>query len=157
MFENILGKIKTASSSDNKEQKDLVEKISKMNLSDMKTYVNDRISDFPISEDGLNEVLRKLLNVNENTSKRYIEIDDMDSKIKKGFDLILSILKNKKVTIVTIELVNKLLENSKDIIEKYDKDNQDIYSSRFKTAINTAIENVNKKLDLKIKMDLMKR
>jgi len=155
MFSNMLGKIKNFSSDENQEKKDLTDKISKMNLTDMRAYINNRIPDFSIDEDGLNEVLHKLLEVNEKTSKRYIEIDDMDSKIKKGFDLVLSILTNKKVTVTTIELVNEFLDKSKDIVQKYDRENKQIYYTKFKDAMELAIKYMNAKAELQRKMDVI--
>jgi len=155
MFSKILGKIKGEASDKNLDNKELVAKISKMNLTDLRTYINNRIVDFPVDEDGLSEVMHKLLKVDEKTSKRYIEIDDMDSKIKKGFDLILSILTNKKITVATIELVNKFLEMSQDIIEKYDKDHKQIYSTKFKDSMKLAVEEITAKVELKRKMNII--
>ena len=77
MFSKMLGKMKS-SSSDNQEKKELIDRISKMNLTDMRAYINNRVPDFPVDEEGLSEVLHKLLEVDEKTSKRYIDIDDMD-------------------------------------------------------------------------------
>jgi hypothetical protein len=155
MFSSILGKAKVKKGDENKEHKELVDKISKMNLTDMRSYINNKISNFEIDEDGLSEVMRKLLKVNSKTSKRYIEIDDMDSKIKKGFNLVLSVLTNKKITVTTIELVNEFLEMYADIIEKYDKDHKEIYSSRFKDAIGQAIEGINMQAELNKKMKVI--
>ncbi|WP_373035751.1 hypothetical protein [Sulfurimonas sp.] len=155
MFSNMLGRMKNFSLDKNQENKELTDKISKMNLTDMRAYINNRIPDFSVDEDGLNEVLHKLLEINENTSKRYIDIDDMDSKIKKGFDLVLSILTNKKVTVTTIELVNEFLDKSKDIVQKYDKENKQIYYTKFKDAIDLAIEYMNAKAELQRKMDVI--
>ena len=152
MFSNILGKISGNDSSQNKE---LIEKISKMNLVDMKTYINNRIPEFFVDEDGLSEIMRKLIRVDANTDKRYIEINSIDSKIKKCFDLVLTILINKKITITTIELVNEFVETYKDIIEKYDKENKQIYSSKFQNAINLAINDISKMADLKRKMEVV--
>ncbi|WP_294963785.1 hypothetical protein [Sulfurimonas sp.] len=155
MFSKMLGKMKESSSDNDQINKELVEKIANMNLTDMRNYVNDRIAKFPVSEDGLSEIMYKLLEVNDKTSKRYINIDDMDSKIKKGFDLILKILINKKITVTTIELVSKYLEESKNIILKYDKDNKQIYGSKFIDSIAIAIENMNKRSELQRKMDII--
>ncbi len=143
MFGKLLGKIKGESGDEGHENSELIAKISKMNLTDMKAYINNRVPDFQIDEDGLSEVMRKLLKLDEKTSKRYVEIDDMDSKIKKGFELILVILVNKKITVTTIELVTEFLDMSKDIIEKYDKEHKQIYDSRFKEALSTAVDIVN--------------
>jgi len=146
MFSNIFEK---------KKSRDLVDRISRMNLSDMRVYINNRIPDFPVEEEGLIEILHKLLEVDEKTSKRYIEIGDMDSKIKKGFDLVISILTNKKVSVTIIELVNDFFEKSKDIIEKYDKENKQIYFSKFKDAIDLAIENMNARSEFQKKMGVI--
>jgi hypothetical protein len=150
----MLGKMKS-SSSDNQENRELVDRISKMNLTDMRAYINNRVPDFPVDEEGLSEILHKLLEVDEKTSKRYIDIDDMDSKIKKGFDLILVILKNKKITVTTIELVNEYLELSRDMVQKYDKDNKQIYCTKFKDSIALAVDNMNAKSELQRKMDVI--
>ncbi len=152
MFGKILGKVRGEVDSGNKE---LISKISKMNLTDMRSFVNNQIPDLEICEDGLNEVMHRLASVDKKTTKRYIEIDDMDSKKKKGFELVLNILSHKNVTVVTIESVNKFLENSKDIIDKYDKENKQIYSSRFQDATELSIAEMNARADLKRKMGVI--
>ena len=152
MFGNILGKIRGETDKGNKE---LVGKISKMNLTDMRSYINNQMPDMQVCEDGLSEVMHRLSSVDTKTTKRYIEIDDMDSKKKKGFELILNVLSNKKVTVVTIESVNKFLEISQDIIEAYDKEHKQIYNSRFQDATNLAISEINARAELKRKMGVI--
>ena len=85
--------------------KELNNKIPKMNLNDMRSYINNKVVDFSVSEDGVEEVIKRLISINKETSKRFIEIDDMDIKIKKAFELIITILENKKITVVGLELV----------------------------------------------------
>ena len=155
MLSKILAKTKDASAEKSKEHKELVAKISKMNLTDMRAYINNRILDNLVSEEGLNEILHKLLKVDEKTSKRYIDGGDMDSKIKKSFDLILNILKSKKINVTAIELVNEFLEVSKDIVQNYDNKHKQIYDTKFRNAIILAIDNINKKVELKRKMDVV--
>ena len=79
MFSNLLGKNKEEASED-KEYLALVEKISKMNLTDMRSYVNNKLNDFAITQAGLVEVMKKLTARDEETSKTYLQMDDMDSK-----------------------------------------------------------------------------
>ncbi len=146
MIASKLGKKK--GNSDSKIDKELIQKISNMNLTDMKVYINDRLSNFVVSGDGLNEIIKKLLVVNEKTSKRYIEADDMDSKKKKGFDLVLAILTNKKVTFTAIEQAEQFIHIYKEIIENYDKTYKDIYLSRLKDAIETAVANISLKAEI---------
>ena len=51
MFGNILGKKKSEVSSEDREHAELVEKISKMKLTDMRAYINNRILNFEVNED----------------------------------------------------------------------------------------------------------
>ncbi len=140
MFGNILGKSKSESSEDSA-NKAIVEKISKMNLSDMRLYVNNKLNDFEVTEDGLSEVMRRLISKDEN-EKNFIQSDAMDSKIKKAFDLVIIIATNKKITIVITELIQEFIELYKDIITKYDKDNKQIYESRLKDSLGGAIKTI---------------
>jgi len=149
----VLGK-KNKSEDENLD-KDLVKKVSKMNLNDMRFYINGKMTDFDISEDGIEEVLKRLILTNKETSKRFIEIDDMDSKIKKAFELILSILDNKKITVVGVELVQKFIEMYQDIILDYDTRNKQIYSSKFREKIISCLDSINAKTDLINKMTVV--
>jgi len=151
----MLGKIGISKNDKEKKHNELVERISKMNLTDMRSYINNRISDLPVSADGLEEVLKRLLEVDEKTQKRYIDIEDMDSKIRKGLDLIINILANRKLSIEAIEAAIELFEVSKEMIEKYDTDNKQIYLSKIRESLNKAIENMNKKSEIQRKMGVI--
>ena len=157
MFGSILGRKKEEISTEDKEHQELVEKISKMNLTEMRSYINDKIKDFEVSEDGLNEVLSKLVTPDAKTKDYYVKADDMDSKKKKAFDLVLSAAKNKKVNVVTVELIQKFTEVYKDIIKNYDKEYKEIYESRFNDAIELALTNITQKSELKNKMDVLQQ
>ncbi|MEO1938655.1 MAG: hypothetical protein ABGW85_08505 [Sulfurimonas sp.] len=157
MFGSILGRKKEEISAEDKEHQELVEKISKMNLTEMRSYINNKIKDFEVSEDGLNEVLSKLITPDAKTNNYYVKVDDMDSKKKKAFDLVLSAAKNKKVNVVTVELMQKFMDVYKDIIANYDKEHKEIYESRFKDAIELALSNITKKSELKNKMDVLQQ
>ncbi len=147
MFGNILGKIKGEDNED-KAHKELVEKISKMNLTDMKAYINNRMPGLGIDETGLSEIMSKLIKLDEKTSKRYIDANDMDSKIKKGFELVLSILVNKKITVLAIEQVDEFIKIYKEVIDTYDKKHKQIYGSRFKEALGKAVDGINLRAEL---------
>lgn len=155
MFGNILGKKKSEVSSEDREHAELVEKISKMNLTDMRAYINNKILNFEVNEDGLVEVMRRLTTKNSETSKRYIEIDDMDSKIKKGFDLVISIASHAKITVVALEQIQEFIELYSDIITKYDRDHKQIYETRLKDSISKAIANIGEIAELKRKMNVL--
>ena len=155
MFGNILGKKKSEVSSEDKNHAELVQKISKMKLTDMRAYINNKILNFEVDEDGLVEVLRKLTTRNSETSKRYIEIDDMDTKIKKAFDLVISIASHAKITVVAVELIQEFITLYNDIIVKFDRDNKQIYESKLKDSLDRAIGNIGEMADLKRKMNVL--
>ncbi|MDY0122210.1 MAG: hypothetical protein RBR54_09725 [Sulfurimonas sp.] len=148
MFSRILGK---------KESKDpcddgLQEKISKMNLTEMRAYVNNKAE---VSEQGLIEILKRLTTKDSETSKRYIELDDMDVKIKKAFDLIITIAQHKKITVVAIELIVEFIHFYEDVIEKFDEENKQIYKSKLKEALDVALKNMDGISKLKKKLGLL--
>ena len=141
MFESILGSSKSESSEDKGHQM-IVARVAKMNLTDMKTYVNNKLDDFGICEDGLTEVMKMLNSTNAQTSKRFIESDAMDSKKKKAFDLVISIAENKKTTVAVLELVQEFIKMYKDIITQYDTDNKQIYFDKFKNALKKSLNTI---------------
>ena len=153
MFGNILGKSKEESSGD-KEHDEIVQKVSKMNISDMRVYINNKLTDFEISEDGLSEVMRKLLS-KDAKEKRFIESDAMDSKIKKAFDLVIIVSASKKITVVTTELIQDFITQYSDLIEKYDTDNKQIYASKLNDALAKSISSITEMAELKRKMGVL--
>lgn len=154
MFGSILGKKKDKTTQEVK-NKEIFEKVSKMNLTEMRTYINNRIKDFEISEAGLVEVMHRLIQEDSTTSKRYIQEDDMDSKKKKAFDLVLTIGSSKKITIAVIELIQEFIKVYAEMIAKFDKDYKQIYHSRFKECIEKGIVIVEKTADYNRKMGVL--
>jgi hypothetical protein len=155
MFSKILGKKKSEAEGSNKEHAELAERVSKMNLTDMRSYVKNKIPNFEVSEDGLIEVMKRLVTPDKNSSKRYIEPDDMDSKIKNGFELVMAISDSRKMTIETIELMQEFIEVYSDIILKYDTDNKQIYGSRLNDAVSKAVLNVGQMVELTQKANVL--
>lgn len=142
MFGNLLGKKKESAPVN--ENAHVALKVSKMNLTEMRTYVNNKLSDFEITNEGLIEVMNRLVFIDEKTSKTYLQMDDMDTKKKKGFDLVLIVAKSKFVSVEIVELLQEFLKVYEELIAKYDKDFKEIYSSRFIDATELAIDSVNK-------------
>ena len=118
----------------------IAKRVERMNLIDMRIYVNNQVSKCPLSEEGLNEVMKKLISKDEKTLRRFIETDDMDSKIKKAFELVLLIGKNKKLTSLTVKFILDFMKIYIDIIRQYDTKNKEIYASRFVDIVNNSIQ-----------------
>ncbi len=142
MFGNILGRKKEETSEEDKANALIVERISKMTLTDMRAYVKNRMSGLESCEDGLIAVMNRLITKNEDTLKRYIEVDDMDTKIKKGFELVLSVSTHKKVTVTSVEQIQEFITLYDDIILKFDTDNKQIYGSRLKDALENSLQTI---------------
>ncbi|MDF1879597.1 hypothetical protein JHD46_08105 [Sulfurimonas sp. SAG-AH-194-C20] len=139
MFGNLLKKKETCDDKMDDTCKELMLKINKMNLTEMRSYINNKIKDLEPSTEGLNLLLERLTKVESTSKKSYINSDDMDSKKKKAFDLVLSVMGNKKINIQSIELMQIFLEVYEEIIKDYDKEHKDIYSSRFNDAISNGV------------------
>lgn len=153
MFGTLLSKNKDTESENETSQ--IVAKVSKMNLSEMRSYVNNKAINLAISEDGILEVLRKLTNIDEQNSKRYLQLDDMDSKKKKGFDLVILICKNIHMNVEIVEVVQEFTVVYEELISVYDTEHKDIYASRLTDAIGLAIDSVNKHSELNRKTKVL--
>jgi hypothetical protein len=155
MFESLLCRKKQDISVNDKQHSILLNKIDKMNLTEMRSYIKNNISGLESSSDGLILVMNKLITKNAKTSKRYIEPDDMDSKLKKAFELVLAIAMHKRISVHTVELLQQFLEIYMDMILKYDKENKEIYLSRLKKAIKQSIVNIHNITELDRKMKVL--
>ncbi|MEA2098731.1 MAG: hypothetical protein U9P72_01220 [Campylobacterota bacterium] len=153
MFNDILNKKKQEK---DEQCNDIKEKISKMNLSEMRVYVNDNLKSFALSECGLREIMSRLVS-KDSASKRFIESDAMDSKIKKAFELVLLIASSKKMTVATTKLIENFISLYGDLIMKFDTDNRQIYDSKLKNSLILAIENVAKISVYKNKREILER
>ncbi|MFT5660445.1 MAG: hypothetical protein ACI9TV_001086 [Sulfurimonas sp.] len=153
MFANILGKSKEEANED-KEHQIIVDKVAKMNLVDMRVYVNNKLNDFEICTDGLSEVMRKI-NSKDINGKRFIETDAMDSKKKKAFEIVIMVSNSTKLSIFVAELIQEFIEFYKDIIMKYDTENKDIYGRKLKIALAKSIGTISTMADMNRKMKVI--
>jgi len=153
MFVKMFGK--RDKSQDEQTDSYLIEKISKMNLTEMRSYVKNSIKDFEVSVDGMNEIMKKLTSLDEKTQTYYIKSDDMDVKKKKAFDLFIAILTSKQINVQTIELAQNFLENYKEIIDDFDTRNKQIYASKLTDTLERAINIINQYAQLQNKMNIL--
>ncbi len=133
----------------------LIEKIAKMNLTEMRSYIKNNMKDLTLSVEGANEVMKKLISFDEKTQTYYIKNDDMDTKKKKAFELFIAVLTNKHINMKTIELAQKFLENYKELINDYDTRNKQIYSSKLTETLKSAINTINQYSKLQNKMNVL--
>lgn len=147
MLSKILGKKKDKNAS-----QDIEYKIAKMNLTEMKAYLNNKHPEDKIDQEGVIALMNRLISQDKKTSNYYIQESDLDAKIKKAFDLVISISASKKVTVVAVELIREFMDTYSDLIKKYDTENKDIYSSRFNDALSNASGRIHTIADINNKM-----
>jgi len=155
MFENLLKK-KLTKSDKEIALEHITQKVSTMNLSEMRTFVRGKVESLPICEDGLNIVLKRLTLVDENSEKLYINSDDMDSKKKKAFDIVILIASSTLVNVVAVEYIQKFMEVYKKLIEEYDTQYKEIYMSRLTDAAMLTINTINIRSALNDKMSILR-
>ncbi|MEN4045644.1 hypothetical protein [Sulfurimonas sp. NWX367] len=133
----------------------LIEKIAKMNLTEMRSYIKNNMKDLALSVEGANEVMKKLISFDEKTQAYFIKNDDMDIKKKKAFELFIAVLTNKHINMETIESAQKFLEIYKELINDYDTRNKQIYSSKLVETLKSAINTINQYSKLQNKMNIL--
>ncbi len=138
MFKKILGK-KEQTKGESKEFSEALSKVQNMNLTEMRIYVNNKIASFPVSTYGLLAVMEKLTLENKTTNKLYLEESDTDVKKKKAFDLVLLVAKSTKINLKVLDMVEYFTKVYAPIIAKFDKDNKEIYTSRFQEMHTQAL------------------
>ena len=132
----------------------LKERISQMNLTELTLYAKEKIEGLEFSEEGLIEVLKRLIS-KINDERYFLDGSDDDSKLKKGFDLVLLCAKSNKVTIKGMELIAEFVKRYEHLIKVYDKKHKEIYHDRLLKAIETATQIVEMKVALQNKMSVL--
>ncbi len=153
MFSKIFGK-RDAKSSEDEHLKELQERIAKMNLSELSLYVKGKIDGLELSEEGLVEVLRRLVS-KINDERYFLDASDDDSKLKKGFELVIACAKSNKVTLKAMELIAEFANLYAKLIKEYDRKYKEIYEERMKKAIESASEIIEAKVALQNKMNMI--
>jgi len=152
MISKIFGK-KDAKSVDSKKTKELKERIEKMNLSELTLYVKGKFDGFEVTEEGLIEVLKRLISKVNN--RYFLDASDDDSKLKKAFELVLLCAKSNKVTLKAMELIAEFANYYAKLIREYDRKYKEIYEERLKKAIEQASEIIEAKVALQNKMNMI--
>ncbi|KIM12783.1 MAG: hypothetical protein KU37_02625 [Sulfuricurvum sp. PC08-66] len=113
---------------------------TKWNLDDILLYVRDQKPDHKVTDAGLAVILTRF-NTQKSADKksptgerREFEPYDMDSRTKKGFDLVIAIAQHKAISVTTLEMVKAFYIIYKDVLLDYDTKFTQIYAHRIKEA-----------------------
>ena len=138
MFKKLLNKVKSSQESNN-ENKELIDYISSADLNDMRSLLLGKVNKFPVSEESIIHVLKKMISQSDKTKKRFLEASDDDSKLKKAFELVIVAAQNKKISVEAVELIGEFIALYKDLIEAYDTKNKQIYMYKLSKAMESSI------------------
>ena len=155
MISKIFGNRSKKDSQDN-ESLQLKQKIDSMNLSDMVLYVKGKMGELELTEEGIVFVLERLVS-QINDKRCFLDREDDDSKLKKAFDLVVLLSKNRKITLKAMELIAGFSKQYEDIIRVYDQKNKEIYAQRLQKAIDNAMVVIEAKVALKNKMNILQK
>jgi hypothetical protein len=136
------------------ELEELKEKIDAMKLSDMILYIKGKMDSLPLTEEGVVLVLQRL-NSKINDKRYFLDSEDDDSKLKKAFDLVISISKNRQVSVKAMEQIAEFHKTYEKLLYEYDRKHKEIYSERIKKAVESAMMMIEGKAALKNKMQIL--
>lgn len=144
MFGKMFDKIKNKNSGETEEDTVFTALIASWNLTEIKTYLQNKNPDFPLSSRGIDTVLNRFTSQEKPSDKypngkRMVELDDNDVRIKKAFDIILLLSKSSHLSMESVEKMERFRELHCDVIEKFDKQNAQTYEHKLKEAIANAI------------------
>ena len=144
MFGNMFDKIKKKDLGKEGEDSVFTALVASWNLTDIKTYLQNKNPDFPMNAMGVETILNRFT-TRAKPDKKYVEgkrmvdIDDNDIRVKKAFDIILLLSKNTLLQMQSVEKMERFRILHEDVIEKFDKQNAQTYSHKLKEAIANAI------------------
>lgn len=115
---------------------------------DMKTYLYNHNKEFPCSDAGMEAILKRFINLNE------FQIGHLAEELKLGFDLVLCISKNSKISFETTELIALFIKNFKEVIHSYDRQAIQTYSHKLKEAYEYSLKIIDAKILIEEKLRL---
>ncbi len=113
---------------------------------DMKVYVYNHNKEFPCSDAGMAAVLERFIFTNE------FQFGTMSEELKLGFDIVLAISRNNRITLETAELINMFIKTYKDVIHFYDRQAVQTYKYKLKKAYEQALALVEAKIAIEQEM-----
>ncbi|MBA1437635.1 MAG: hypothetical protein FAF05_01385 [Epsilonproteobacteria bacterium] len=149
MLRKLLGK-KDKADKEESIDPELSQKIFKMDLGSMRLYMKSEEAQI----DGLYLIMQKLTQPINDKGEYYLKADDMDTKKKKAFELVLLIAKSKKISAKTLEGIEKFIQIHKEIIKEYDYEHKEIYTDRLHKSLQTAVVNLETLSKIHQRLDL---
>ena len=142
MLKKIFGKKKEAKIEKTSNCSIIAHKISTMNLTEITNYMDNKIVNFEPDIIGLEEIMKKFITPVANTKKLCLRIDDMDTKKKKCFVLVLKIIEHRDTNIKILKMIQKFCFVYEELIKKFDYDYSSKYQAKFEETIENRLRNI---------------
>ncbi len=138
---------KRKSASDRKRERDKkVEQMRSVMLSwdrkAMQEYVGNRNKKFPLTDAGMAAILERFNRSNE------FKIGDMSEELRVGFDIVLSIARNKKIDLPTTDLILEFVKQYEEVIHFFDRQSAQTYHHKLLRAYENSVDMVKKKYEI---------
>lgn len=116
--------------------------VSSWDKKELQAYVYNHNKSYPCSDAGMAAILERFTECNE------FQIGHMSEELKAGFDIVLSIARNKKITLLTTDLIFDFIKSFEEVIHNYDRQSAQTYYHKLINAYEKSIELVNAKIEI---------
>lgn len=123
--------------------------ISSWDKSELKTYVYDHNKKYRCCDAGMAAVLERFINTNE------FQIGILSDELKRGFDIVLSIARNSKISFETTQLLYAFIKKYEEVIRSYDKQYSQTYYHKLFQAYRQSLDMVDAKLKIEKELDVL--
>lgn len=109
---------------------------------ELQAYVYNNNKKYPSSDAGMGAILERFIYRDE------FEIGTMSEELKVGFDIVLSISRNKRISLQTTDLILEFITYYKEVINSYDRQSAQTYYHKLVVAYEKSVSMVNRKLEI---------
>lgn len=122
--------------------------ISSWNKDELKDYVYGHNKLYRCSDAGMAAILERFINNNE------FKIGQMAEELKEGFDIVLAISRNMKISFSTTDLIYDFIKNFEDVIKFYDRQSSQTYYHKLIQAYEKSVTLVKAKTGIEREMSV---
>jgi len=120
--------------------------ISGWDKKELQAYVYNKNKLHPSSDAGMAAILERFIDADE------FQIGHMSEELKKGFDIVLAISKNKRIHYHTTDLIYMFIKHFEEVINSYDRQSAQTYYHKLMKAYENSVNMVNRKLEIEKEM-----
>ncbi len=120
--------------------------VSMWTKEEMKIYVYNHNKDYPCKDAGMAAILERFIYSNE------FRVETMAEELKLGFDIVLAIARNNRISLETAELIQTFIKSYKEVIQSFDRQLSQTYKYKLQKAYEQSLEIVEAKMAIEQEM-----